>query len=101
MPSKKERAKQRKAAKKSQQAANNNNINSSILRNNCDDVPEHYQAMPDSFTIKIVEQVKTGNHIATRALAESLGGPISVVGSGILSAVLDFLNRCADNTFSK
>ena len=100
MPSKKERAKQRKAAKKSQQATNNNNINSSILRNNSDDVPEHYQAMPDSYIIEIVKLIKTGDHTATRALAESLG-PISVVGSGILSAVLDFLNRCEDNTFSK
>ena len=89
MPSKKERAKQRKAAKKSRQATNNNNINSSI-RNNSDDVPEHFQAMPGYYVVEIVKLVKMGDYTATLALSKSLG-PISVVGSGILSAVLDFL----------
>ena len=69
MPSKKERAKQRKAAKKSRQATNTNNINS-LLR---DDVPEHFQAWPDSYTIEIAKLVETGNYTATLAMAESLG----------------------------
>ena len=52
-------------------------------------------------TTKIVAKVKKGNKYVTESLAKSSIEGLSLVHSGVLSIVLDFLKKCENDTFDE
>jgi len=97
MVSKRERAKQRKAAAAKNPTSNNAEVGSGI-RSTSRQFIKALNRMP---TTKIVQLVKEGDSVTTAMLSDNLIKGISYQKSGVLSAVLGFLQRCEDETLDE
>jgi len=97
MVSKRERAKQRKAAKNSTNNNDNTVVAGSGVRFTSRQFIKALNRMP---TTKIVGLVKQGDVLTTSAISESKI-KISYQKSGVLSAVLGFLQRCEHETLDE
>jgi len=94
--SSKKKGQQRKAAKKALSAAATAGSGSGV---NSGDGSNLKVVGGNSNHSKIVAKVRRGNNYATKRLNSGVEEGFSYEDSGVLSVVLEFLNRCEDETF--
>ena len=105
MPSKKERAKQRKAKKVISKSPTSNDVGDNSIGGGNDNQQGAADTLKLLPTTSVVAQVKRGNHSITDALSMTHAGEHLYDCQdhlvNVLPVVLEFLQRCEDETFDE